>query len=194
MWRWSPSDGKWLWCQCVFSTYVEVIPTRDTTVTIWICILHVCGGDPEFWAVNSNINLYSPRMWRWSSSLTTLIILSRVFSTYVEVILSLTFILILAACILHVCGGDPKYDAMYYNDLKYSPRMWRWSHFVDYKCHFLSVFSTYVEVILPNQKFVLDNDGILHVCGGDPPDIQADWKNIPYSPRMWRWSPFHHWK
>ena len=91
-----------------------------------------------------------------------------VFSTYVEVIPVTPKDGYQINSILHVCGGDPKYDAMYYNDLKYSPRMWRWSRFEFSFIYTARVFSTYVEVILypvPSESLT---KGILHVCGGDP--------------------------
>ena len=51
-------------------------------------ILHVCGGDP------------SPVL-QWA-------LIVAVFSTYVEVILTLMSNVVQLMSILHVCGGDPK--------------------------------------------------------------------------------------
>ena len=71
-----------------------------------------------------------------------------VFSTYVEVILTLPSLLKLARCILHVCGGDPQRQPFQrLNQI---------------------VFSTYVEVILDMAKQLCLMSRILHVCGGDP--------------------------
>ena len=47
-----------------------------------------------------------------------------------------------------MCGGDPKTTPIKRPDKEYSPRVWRWS----YTEH--------------NEKAL--EDGILHVCGGDP--------------------------
>ena len=71
-----------------------------------------------------------------------------VFSTYVEVILTLPSLLKLARCILHVCGGDPQRQPFQrLNQI---------------------VFSTYVEVILKSLSSITNQVCILHVCGGDP--------------------------
>ena len=49
----------------------------------------------------------------------------RVFSTYVEVILSMADQIAARNSILHVCGGDPKQETSQPLPDKYSPRMWR---------------------------------------------------------------------
>ena len=51
--------------------------------------------------------LYSPRMWRWSFLLGLFPNEFKVFSTYVEVILSNVGSNGYKPSILHVCGGDP---------------------------------------------------------------------------------------
>ena len=48
------------------------------------------------------------------------------------------------------------------------------------------VFSTYVEVIAIRQITSLPDEGILHVCGGDPDLPDDDGNMTTYSPRMWR--------
>ena len=48
----------------VFSTYVEVIPSRNSTSWVHISILHVCGGDPFRTDPVTYQLRYSPRMWR----------------------------------------------------------------------------------------------------------------------------------
>ena len=68
--------------------------------------------------------------------------------------------------ILHVCGGDPTYDA---NDV-----------------YFSVVFSTYVEVIPSIFHEAGSQNCILHVCGGDPFIQRWIWLKQKYSPRMWR--------
>ena len=47
------------------------------------------------------------------------------------------------------------------------------------------VFSTYVEVILIYENLVKQEDGILHVCGGDPKMSKNLYLDIKYSPPMW---------
>ena len=48
------------------------------------------------------------------------------------------------------------------------------------------VFSTYVEVILPNSLAICVILCILHVCGGDPAKPFTPPAAERYSPRMWR--------
>ena len=132
MWRWSLQMLIEEKEKSVFSTYVEVIPLFDVAQKYKIGILHVCGGDPNTRVLYILLIVYSPRMWRWSS--TSLIGLASwtVFSTYVEVILFKCDLFSFILCILHVCGGDP-----------------------DKHPQFIlagAVFSTYVEVILPRCK------------------------------------------
>ena len=50
----------------------------------------------------------------------------------------------------------------------------------------LSVFSTYVEVILDTIFFSTMLEGVLHVCGGDPDGVFVDQEAKRCSPRMWR--------
>ena len=74
----------------------------------------------------------------------------------------------------------------------YSPRMWRWSSRLLCPRTFLTVFSTYVEVIPSCESRGAEDASILHVCGGDPIAKTIFNKSNWYSPRMWRWSsPFH---
>ena len=86
MWRWSRKQFLASALISVFSTYVEVIPWRSVLPAKSKCILHVCGGDPSDHASLAFSSLYSPRMWRWSSSKQNLALMKSVFSTYVEVI------------------------------------------------------------------------------------------------------------
>ena len=151
-------------------------------------ILHVCGGDPT--ATNSSTDTfsYSPRMWRWSHAYDQMQANQEVFSTYVEVILPLSSQDWRFESILHVCGGDPKALHKKMVLQEYSPRMWRWSLQSQKGLCYTSVFSTYVEVILIFDIFIILSKGILHVCGGDPAINWSRWDCYRYSPRMWRWS------
>ena len=152
------------------------------------CILHVCGGDP-ICILNPHTNFeYSPRVWRWSLFLKLRSFFILVFSTCVEVILQMVKTLTICKSILHVCGGDPNPSMQGDWDLKYSPRVWRWSWVKYYVDSRETVFSTCVEVILLVAVSLTLTCCILHVCGGDP---SFRWKillRISYSPRVWRWS------
>ena len=128
MWRWSYFSWNSPHCFRVFSTYVEVILLSFLWSVQHVGILHVCGGDPDFVMTFNDNSEYSPRMWRWSSVALLSFKLSKVFSTYVEVIPWLTKQLRLSPSILHVCGGDPHYLCARGARYKYSPRMWRWSY------------------------------------------------------------------
>ena len=70
--------------------------------------------------------------------------------------------------ILHVCGGDPTFKLVF--------------------IFWVTVFSTYVEVILIKYAILRGWCSILHVCGGDPRITCSLCISITYSPRMWRWS------
>ena len=66
MWRWSSASGVGVHKMLVFSTYVEVILPKLPLIFQWVCILHVCGGDPSLYRAYMESKKYSPRMWRWS--------------------------------------------------------------------------------------------------------------------------------
>ena len=116
---------------------------------------------------------YSPRMWRWSQASTSWTCRSFVFSTYVEVIPNKKIANLYQISILHVCGGDPNGGVNKFTPLAYSPRMWRWSLFLERLLSDLNVFSTYVEVIL--KLPAIADSCILHVCGGDPLGFDDSW-------------------
>ena len=189
MWRWS-YRGCTIYCKLnVFSTYVEVIPTVVLISSPHLRILHVCGGDPISILFPLFVNVYSPRMWRWSWSGLLSNSATVVFSTYVEVILKLPAIADDIPGILHVCGGDPQVACHCGWYPRYSPRMWRWSLIGLVAESTTGVFSTYVEVILTWKSFRYSKARILHVCGGDPSANYSLASDLKYSPRMWRWSP-----
>ena len=66
MWRWSCQRHLSTNPFLVFSTYVEVILRINVVLPESSCILHVCGGDPRESSTDTWMNMYSPRMWRWS--------------------------------------------------------------------------------------------------------------------------------
>ncbi len=172
MWRWSSVLLQIKGWQKVFSTYVEVIPISRYENGLSFRILHVCGGDPVCFKYVGIWRKYSPRMWRWSHSLRLQSSCSRVFSTYVEVILAIKLQWIATCCILHVCGGDPESITLSCSFFGYSPRMWRWSQQRDWSEYCVAVFSTYVEVIPWSLISFAVSRSILHVCGGDPYTVE----------------------
>ena len=188
MWRWSQEITWWSTSQGVFSTYVEVILSAITLFYKAFSILHVCGGDPHPSGSMKPSTAYSPRMWRWSYTPCPLKVWQRVFSTYVEVILSIFVSVVIRLGILHVCGGDPLSELEDSKWKRYSPRMWRWSLKFALLWRLDDVFSTYVEVIPSNQCWRKNWLRILHVCGGDPGWPKQKINRNRYSPRMWRWS------
>ena len=107
MWRWSYPPWQAYGSYRVFSTYVEVILAVNLSQSCHIGILHVCGGDPDTRIIVSKLDLYSPRMWRWSQAQVVNSHPYSVFSTYVEVILFWRIVWKPKESILHVCGGDP---------------------------------------------------------------------------------------
>ena len=168
MWRWSPAPPL-IWVKpSVFSTYVEVILSQTEFSGLPLGVLHVCGGDPKNMGGVSNEDKCSPRMWRWSWKVGFPFHNTVVFSTYVEVILSDKSPMHLTLSVLHVCGGDPSNVYCFASFSRCSPRMWRWSSFINALFCFSLVFSTYVEVILKPDSGASLETSVLHVCGGDP--------------------------
>ena len=51
--------------------------------------------------------------------------MKEVFSTYVEVILEMCTNPDSSLSVLHVCGGDPKFNSSLENQVGCSPRMWK---------------------------------------------------------------------
>ena len=131
---------------------------------------------------------FSPRMWRWSSLCFSAVGLTKVFSTYVEVIPSFFSKLLNVLRFLHVCGGDPPNQIGIRLWQSFSPRMWRWSQTKKPVRSTLTVFSTYVEVILSCAVKFFATFCFLHVCGGDPKGRFGYHNQYKFSPRMWRWS------
>ena len=107
MWRWSYDYAYRSDREVVFSTYVEVILRVLKPTGTLLCFLHVCGGDPEKVNFANYDRPFSPRMWRWSCGCTHKELVWLVFSTYVEVILTLLGAFTKKQSFLHVCGGDP---------------------------------------------------------------------------------------
>ncbi len=51
---------------------------------------------------------------------------------------------------------------------------------------YMTIFSTYVEVILSNGVQIAPEKYFLHVCGGDPNERNYGKIKLEFSPRMWR--------
>ena len=152
----------------VFSTYVEVILAAKSRRLTSAGFLHVCGGDPAGGVGYGRTAEFSPRMWRWSSCWYRFVHKESVFSTYVEVIPNDWGLWLFRTSFLHVCGGDPMTLVIQHWWSTFSPRMWRWSLTPVWSYGSISVFSTYVEVILTLKHQLQHQFRFLHVCGGDP--------------------------
>ena len=167
---------------------MEVILISCARLSISRCFLHVCGGDPKHVGLFVAWFLFSPRMWRWSWSMSLGEASHQVFSTYVEVIQRVYQVMQAKSSFLHVCGGDPEITSQSGTEQRFSPRMWRWSKEFTKLCKQKVVFSTYVEVILTSKWLSVTGVSFLHVCGGDPTATLTAVSGYKFSPRMWRWS------
>ena len=127
VWRWSHTIYVIILISHVFSTCVEVILCVCHALSSALGILHVCGGDPLVIRSQWSVWMYSPRVWRWSYIIMYCRNTTGVFSTCVEVILLIKLKCWFNRSILHVCGGDPVDGNICLIDLKYYPRVWRWS-------------------------------------------------------------------
>ena len=130
-------------------------------------------------------------MWGWSLMNGKGTPRRNVFPMYVGVILC--WLLYDGDCqgIPHVCGGDPDTSLRVCPRFWYSPCMWGWSFWLSWARIPAIVFPMYVGVILSGFEILMANDGIPHVCGGDPlltTNCGCSWL---YSPCMWGWSPYH---
>ncbi len=150
----------------IFSTYVEVFPTRAIRADNPHHFLHVCGGVSLFLAISLDSNSFSPRMWRCFLARRTQKATGGIFSTYVEVFPSRLHNHRSAYYFLHVCGGVSITTLRITPQNRFSPRMWR--------CFCLRlvaegaglIFSTYVEVFLRRTALICESTDFLHVCGG----------------------------
>ena len=128
--------------------------------------LHVCGGVSQAVRESPRKEMFSPRMWRCFSLAQRSQSLHRVFSTYVEVFLTLEEAYQLDESFLHVCGGVSIGNFPNSTKSSFSPRMWRCFSRGNPNLRYACVFSTYVEVF---PKVLLQNaetPSFLHVCGG----------------------------
>ena len=188
MWRWSWLDHFSKRNDFVFSTYVEMIPIFTQLPAGSVSVLHVCGDDPKASRLLTVASGCSPRMWRWSYDYDPYLLEVEVFSTYVEMILTRSQFPLTMLCVLHVCGDDPidkgafrvmsRCSPRMWDDpsrkgkahmsMACSPRMWRWSSCTNAGFRSISVFSTYVEMILFLSAHDPVVSRVLHVSGDDP--------------------------
>ncbi len=170
----------------IFSTYVEVFLSYKGGQLLQGDFLHVCGGVSAFQPNVPDIRKFSPRMWRCFFFQSLLWVVVEIFSTYVEVFLSLEYLHQLISNFLHVCGGVSKRINEGLTVFLFSPRMWRCFPLQRPLRLRLSIFSTYVEVFLKTSRINGCATDFLHVCGGvSALKSIADIENT-FSPRMWR--------
>ena len=148
-------------------------------------------------------------MWRWSLTCWSWLLTSLVFSTCVEVIPQMLIYHLKERSILHVCGGDPELGLSSLTNMKYSPRVWRWSLTLEvlwresnrilhvcggdpWRTIMFTVRHVYSPRVWRWSRFdlsdVVESPRILHVCGGDPHQGRLKQYQLKYSPRVWRWS------
>ena len=89
----------------IFSTYVEVFPSRLHNHRSAYYFLHVCGGVSITTLRITPQNRFSPRMWRCFCLRLVAEGAGLIFSTYVEVFLRRTALICESTDFLHVCGG-----------------------------------------------------------------------------------------
>ena len=169
----SPRPWRCFYChapskkaQQVFSTSVEVFPTPPRFVVEFVCLLHVRGGVSNSVSNKTDYTRSSPRPWRCFYTGGSLVTLTRVFSTSVEVFPRLSRPRSWTASLLHVRGGVSAQMMEFNAQQRSSPRPWR--------C-FLQ--------LLPSWNSVLS---LLHVRGGVSPRKHRKRLFRSSSPRPWR--------
>ena len=154
-WAFSPHTWRCFWDEVqgdtwliVFSTYVEVFPEL-IACSMWLrCFLHIRGGVSEIRFKGHADPWFSPHTWRCFFDDLGDQSRRSVFSTYVEVFLTISRLKKLRLCFLHIRGGVSANVITFEASRKFSPHTWR--------CFYLNVlstltklvFSTYVEVFL----------------------------------------------
>ena len=130
----------------VFSTYVEVFPSRCATLLLFWRLLHVRGGVSALLGIYHWQTQSSPRTWRCFLTDDRRLESLAVFSTYVEVFPTRRLYRRLGKRLLHVRGGVSERLRRRHRFGQSSPRTWRC--FSDIAGHIAAaiVFSTYVEV------------------------------------------------
>ncbi len=110
------------------------------------------------------------------------------FPVYAGVILDIGLLLVLAATVPRVCGGDPCASTQLISRSNCSPCMRGWF----LRCHFGEVctilFPVYAGVILKMPQPRAGNTPIPRVCGGDPTCCIQTFARSHCSPCMQGWS------
>ena len=151
-WGWSSSCSNSRKTSRVFPTYVGVIPGQPWGCAGTCRIPHIRGGDPGGRIDSFDRLRYSPHTWGWSLLRPFPWSSQRVFPTYVGVIPADTSLIVAFSCIPHIRGGDPGTYWEVDKSGRYSPRTWGWSRPPKFLLPFLTVFPTYVGVILAESQ------------------------------------------
>ena len=167
----------------VFSTSVEVFPTRSTTTMMQLSLLHVRGGVSERDARGGTRYTSSPRPWRCFHHGLVHFGTEQVFSTSVEVFPKDFRFRQRRYGLLHVRGGVSAVRTCGFAYLPSSPRPWRCFLHVDDLQKPKWVFSTSVEVFRMNCFTASFVGSLLHVRGGVSLFKRPPVKAIESSPR-----------
>ena len=170
----------------VFSTSVEVFPTRSTTTMMQLSLLHVRGGVSERDARGGTRYTSSPRPWRCFHHGLVHFGTEQVFSTSVEVFPPYAHAVSHTCRLLHVRGGVAISRRRPSSRSLSSPRPWRCFLHVDDLQKPKWVFSTSVEVFRMNCFTASFVGSLLHVRGGVSLFKRPPVKAIESSPRPWR--------
>ena len=150
----------------VFSTSVEVFPGLTIPGNRFFCLLHVRGGVSKIELVKLAKRASSPRPWRCFLSRQKIKVDLFVFSTSVEVFLTM--------CRKLGFG------------IESSPRPWRCFQYGRIRRPCLPVFSTSVEVFLRVLLVIEPRASLLHVRGGVSKASSRRRVSTMSSPRPWR--------
>ena len=170
----------------VFSTSVEVFPPSSLLIWLPIGLLHVRGGVSKNGDLLDTFNESSPRPWRCFHESATEQVSIKVFSTSVEVFLSMEKIIASSVCLLHVRGGVSDSSIVPASWVWSSPRPWRCFRIFLVHSTLSWVFSTSVEVFPRTTPSLATSIRLLHVRGGVSIGSITR-KAMPLSsPRPWR--------
>ena len=185
-WRCFRARARLAHAHAVFSTSVEVFPTRSTTTMMQLSLLHVRGGVSERDARGGTRYTSSPRPWRCFHHGLVHFGTEQVFSTSVEVFPPYAHAVSHTCRLLHVRGGVAISRRRPSSRSLSSPRPWRCFLHVDDLQKPKWVFSTSVEVFRMNCFTASFVGSLLHVRGGVSLFKRPPVKAIESSPRPWR--------
>ena len=84
MWGWIGWSLKEKQARTLFSTHVGMNRIKLLIVMPRFTILHACGDEPRYFLPDWLVYHYSPRMWGWTEKIYKFVMMSRLFSTHVE--------------------------------------------------------------------------------------------------------------